>query len=256
VTEAALGVRNLELAFGGVRPLKGVSLDARKGQVTGVIGPNGAGKTSLLNCLSGLYRPAAGTIAFEGRNIAGLPAAEQARSGIARTFQSTALSEELSVLENVLLGRFAQRKTGWLQAFLPLPGGRAEMRAAEQQARGALETMGIAKLADEPVETLAPGFRRLVEISRALAAAPRLLLLDEPAAGLNSAETADLGAILAGLRSPDLAMLLVEHDMELVMSLCDRIVVLNFGEVIAIGAPEEIRRHAEVIRIYLGADHE
>jgi branched-chain amino acid transport system ATP-binding protein len=255
MTEAALEVSKVELAFGGVRPLRGIDLVARKGEVTGIIGPNGAGKTSLLNCLSGLYRATAGTIVFEGRNIEHLATVALISAGVARTFQSTALSEELTVTENVLLGLFARRRTGWARAFLPLPGDRAEREKAERSARDAMERMGVADLALRRVELLAPGFRRLVEIARALAASPRLLLLDEPAAGLNSAETHKLGATLAGLRTPERVILLVEHDMELVMSLCDRVIVMNFGEIIAAGSPDEIKRHPDVVRIYLGADH-
>jgi branched-chain amino acid transport system ATP-binding protein len=255
MTEAALQVSKLELAFGGVKPLRGINLFAQKGEVTGIIGPNGAGKTSLLNCLSGLYRATAGTIVFEGRNIERLATVDLVGAGVARTFQSTALSEELTVTENVLLGLFAQRRTGWAQAFLPLPGGRAEREKAERSARDAMERMGVAEFGSRRVELLAPGFRRLVEIARALAAAPRLLLLDEPAAGLNSAETSRLGQTLAGLRTPERVILLVEHDMELVMSLCDRVIVMNFGEIIAAGSPDEIKRHPDVVRIYLGTDH-
>lgn len=252
---ALLG-REIALSFGGIKVLQGLSMEFRPGEITGLIGPNGAGKTSLFNCLTGAYRPQGGSISHGGAELRGLSPAQRAERGIVRSFQTVALCPDLTVAENVMMGLARNFRSGWLEAFLPLPRGareRAEMRA---RAIAALEDFGLAQTADLLPEQLPPGNQRLVEIARAIVGNPKVLLLDEPAAGLNNSETRDLARALKRLVSPELVMVVVEHDMDLVMSLCDRIHVLNFGAFVACGTPAEIRTDPEVIRIYLGGDDE
>ncbi|MBP0496057.1 ABC transporter ATP-binding protein [Pararoseomonas indoligenes] len=251
-TAAELTVEAVSLSFGGHRVLKEVSMDFRPGQVTGLIGPNGAGKTSLFNCLTGLYRPQQGRIALGGQSLERMPPARRARAGLSRSFQHVALCPELDVLENVMFGRARLGRSGWADAFLPLPGGRAERAEARAAAMDVLRRLDLAAFSDVTPAGLPPGTQRLVEIARAIASRPRVLLLDEPAAGLNPAETRQLTAVLRGLVSPELIIVVVEHDMDLIMQLCDRIHVLNFGQRIASGTPAEIRADPEVIRVYLG----
>lgn len=246
--------RDIQLSFGGIKVLQGLSLEFRPGEITGLIGPNGAGKTSLFNCLTGAYRPQGGSISFAGQELRGLSPAERAERGIVRSFQTVALCPDLTVVENVMMGLARNYQAGWLDAFLPLRRGRAERAEMRDKALGALQEFGLVQSADLLPEQLPPGNQRLVEIARAIVGNPRVLLLDEPAAGLNNSETRDLARALERLISPDLVMVVVEHDMDLVMSLCDRIHVLNFGEFVACGTPEEVRRNPDVIRIYLGGD--
>lgn len=244
----------LKLSFGAVRVLKGVGVELEPGRITGLIGPNGAGKTSLFNCLTGLYRPQEGSITFGGVAMAALPPHRRAALGISRSFQHMALCPDLTVLENVMVGLTLERRSGWANAFLPLPSGTAEDAAARAKARAALDGLGIAAAAQSMPAELPPGTLRLVEIARAMVGEPKALLLDEPAAGLNAVETRDLMRALQRLIRPDLVVVVVEHDMDLIMQLCDRIYVLNFGEVIAHGTPAEVRADPEVVRIYLGGD--
>ena len=249
---ATLCAERISLAFGGHRVLSDVSLDFRAGQVTGLIGPNGAGKTSLFNCLTGLYRPQEGTITLGDMRLEGLPPARRAREGLARSFQHVALCGDLSVIENVMFGRARLGRAGWADAFLPLPRGRAEAAEAREAAEKVLARLGLTAFADASPSGLPPGTQRMVEIARAIVAEPRVLLLDEPAAGLNAAETRHLTEALRALAAPDLVMVVVEHDMDLIMEVCDRIHVLNFGRLIATGTPAEIRTDPEVVRVYLG----
>lgn len=246
--------RDIQLSFGGIKVLQGLSLEFRPGEITGLIGPNGAGKTSLFNCLTGAYRPQGGSISFAGQELRGLSPAERAERGIVRSFQTVALCPDLTVVENVMMGLARNYQAGWLDAFLPLRRGRVERAEMREKALEALQEFGLAQSADLLPEQLPPGNQRLVEIARAIVGNPRVLLLDEPAAGLNNSETRDLARALERLISPDLVMVVVEHDMDLVMSLCDRIHVLNFGEFVACGTPEEVRRNPDVIRIYLGGE--
>jgi len=253
VAEAAtLAAERISLSFGGHRVLSEVTLDFRAGQVTGLIGPNGAGKTSLFNCLTGLYRPQEGTIALGGRRLEGVAPDKRAREGLARSFQHVALCADLSVVENVMFGRARLGRAGWADAFLPLPRGRREAADAREAAGEVLARLGLSACAEASPASLPPGTQRMVEIARAIIAAPRVLLLDEPAAGLNAAETRQLTEALRALASPDLVMVVVEHDMDLIMEVCDRIHVLNFGRLIASGTPAEIRADPEVVRVYLG----
>lgn len=246
--------KDIALAFGGIKVLQGLSLEFRAGEITGLIGPNGAGKTSLFNCLTGAYRPQGGSISFAGQELRGLSPAERAERGIVRSFQTVALCPDLTVVENVMMGLARNYKAGWLDAFLPLRRGAQERVEMREKAIAALQDLGLAHTADLLPEQLPPGNQRLVEIARAIVGSPRVLLLDEPAAGLNNSETRDLARALERLISPDLVMVVVEHDMDLVMSLCDRIHVLNFGEFVACGTPGEVRQDPDVIRIYLGGE--
>ena len=244
----------VSLSFGGIKVLQGLDVEFRAGQITGLIGPNGAGKTSLFNCLTGAYSPQTGSITYAGHVLDGLPPAKRATKGIVRSFQHVALSPDLTVLENVMIGVARNYHAGWLHAFLPTARAQQEQRAMREAANKAVTELGLGKVADKFPTELPPGRQRLVEIARAIVGKPDVLLLDEPAAGLNNSETRDLMRSLQNLASPELVMVVVEHDMDLVMSICDRIYVLNFGEIIACGSPEEVRNNEDVVRIYLGSD--
>ncbi|KQP23326.1 ABC transporter ATP-binding protein [Pseudorhodoferax sp. Leaf267] len=250
----ALVVEQLSLSFGGIHVLQEIGMTLRAGQITGLIGPNGAGKTSFFNCLTGLYAPQVGAIRFGGRRLERVPPAGRAALGFSRSFQHVALCPELSIAENVMIGLHRLSGAGWLDAILPLARGRAERRAHRSQAVAALHRLGIADVADAMPAQLPPGVLRLAEIARATVGAPRVLLLDEPAAGLNSVETHDLAQALKTLRSPQLVLVVVEHDMDLIMEVCDQIHVLNVGRVLACGTPAQVRANPEVVRVYLGDD--
>ncbi|MCP3400844.1 ABC transporter ATP-binding protein [Bradyrhizobium sp. CCGB20] len=249
-----LVAENIALAFGGLQVLSDVSLTLRPGVITGLIGPNGAGKTSLFNCLTGLYHGQRGNSRFGGRSLNGMGPAERAACGITRSFQNLAMCPDLSLLENVLVGLTLTRRSGWFSAFVPTPAQRAEQQDVERRAMAALNELGIASAAHDKPSDLPPGTLRLAEIARAIASGPRAILLDEPAAGLNAVETRDLMRALKRLMRPDLVLLVVEHDMDLIMELCEHIYVLDFGRMIANGSPAEIRAHPDVIRVYLGDD--
>jgi branched-chain amino acid transport system ATP-binding protein len=249
-----LEARNLSLAFGGFTVLDGIEATFPAGEITGLIGPNGAGKTSMFNCLTGLYRPQRGTIRFAGTQFDALPPAMRARHGLARSFQHVALCPDLTAVENVMFGLSRMGRSGWAGALLGLPLARAEEAATRIRAEQALDRLGIGQVADLLPAELPPGTLRLVEIARAIVGAPKILLLDEPAAGLNAAETRELTRVLRQLVAPDLVMVVVEHDMDLIMEICDSIYVLNFGKLIAHGAPDAVRSDPEVARIYLGSD--
>jgi len=249
-----LEVQGLSLSFGGNHVLQGIDMTVMPGQITGLIGPNGAGKTSFFNCLTGLYSPQVGSIRLGEVRLEKVPPTGRAALGFSRSFQHVALCPELSVVENVMVGLDRQSAAGWLDAFLPLPRGRRERAANRESALAALTRLGIAEVADESPSQLPPGVLRLAEIARAIAGRPRVLLLDEPAAGLNSVETRDLSNALMKLRAPDLALVVVEHDMDLIMEVCDVIHVLNVGRLLASGSPAQIRSNREVVKVYLGDD--
>jgi branched-chain amino acid transport system ATP-binding protein len=253
---APLIVDGLSLSFGGVQVLREIAMRFQPGEITGLIGPNGAGKTSFFNCLTGLYSPQRGSIQYGEARLEKVPPTGRAALGFSRSFQHVALCPELSVVENVTIGLDRQSSAGWLEAFLPLPKGRAERASNRALAVTALDRLGISEVADALPTQLPPGVLRLAEIARAIAGEPRVLLLDEPAAGLNSVETRDLSNALKKLRSPQLVLVVVEHDMDLIMDVCDTIHVLNVGTLLASGAPDQIQRNAEVVRVYLGDDDE
>jgi branched-chain amino acid transport system ATP-binding protein len=249
-----LELDRVSLAFGGLQAVEQVSLGVPPGVVKAIIGPNGAGKTTLFNLVTGFLAPQQGRIVFGGEEIQGRPAHAIAARGIARTFQLVQLFEHLTVLENVMVGRHRLSKSGMLAGALCLPWARTEEKVIRYQAREALELVGLADRAGQPAAILPLGLKRLLEIARALAAAPRLLLLDEPASGLDAVETDRLLALILALKERGLTVLLVEHDMGLTMEVADEIAVLNYGKLIAQGPPRAIQRNPEVIAAYLGTD--
>ena len=251
-----LVVDNLALSFGGNQVLHNIAMRFAPGEITGLIGPNGAGKTSFFNCLTGLYSPQQGSIRFGDAELRGLAPTQRAALGFSRSFQHVALCPELCVVENVMIGLDRQSSSGWLDAFLPLARGRKEREHNRELALAALTRLGIAQVADVSPTQLPPGMLRLAEIARAIAGSPSVLLLDEPAAGLNSVETRDLSNALKKLRGPKLVLVVVEHDMDLIMDVCDTIHVLNVGRLLASGAPAHIQANPDVVRVYLGDDDE
>jgi branched-chain amino acid transport system ATP-binding protein len=247
-----LQVRGVSKRFGGVQALVGVSFDVAEGTIKAVIGPNGAGKSTLFDCVAGLTTPDAGTIAFRGQAIHGTPPHEVAARGLARTFQHLRLFPGMTALENVMVGRHLRGTAGFLAGLLHAPWTWREERAIRERALAELEFLGAAGLAQAEATRLSYGQQRAVELARALAADPALLLLDEPAAGLNLRETADLADLLQRVRARGLTILVVEHDMGLVMGICDEVVVLASGRAIADAAPAAVQADPEVVRVYLG----
>ncbi len=247
-----LEVRGLVKRFGGVTAVNALDMTVRGGDVHALIGPNGSGKTTTLNVVSGLYRADGGSVRFDGHEIAGAAAHAIARRGVARTFQNIRLFGELSVLENVMIGRHVRTRTGFIGALLPGGATAREERDTRERARELLAFVGLGHAAEAVARSLPYGDQRRVEIARALASEPRLLLLDEPAAGMNPAETDTLVELLRRVRANGTTLLLIEHDMNLVMSVSDTITVLNFGQHIAEGPPSEVARNADVITAYLG----
>jgi branched-chain amino acid transport system ATP-binding protein len=249
-----LEVCNLGMQFGGVAALHDVCYSVPGGIIQAVIGPNGAGKTTLFNCISGMLKPSYGRIVFNGREIAGRAPHKIAESGISRTFQHVALFKKMTVLENVMLGRHPRTGCGFLAAGLRLPGTRFEERQILQKGMEYLEFVGLADVAGLEAGTLPLGKQKILEIARALATEPRLVLLDEPAGGLNMKETEDLGELIEAIRRLGTTVMLVEHDMNLIMDISDRILVLHFGKVLASGTPGEIKENSAVIEAYLGIE--
>ena len=252
--KALLSLKGLGRSFGGVEALAKVSLEIEEGKIFGLIGPNGAGKTTLINLVSGLIAPSSGSIVWLGTDIGGRRAHRAARAGIARTFQNIELFGEMSVLENVVVGPPYPPPLRPDRPLAPPPLAAREEAEARAEAMALLERLGLAELAGKDPATLSYGDQRRVEIARALALAPRLLLLDEPAAGMNEKETAALGEFIVDLKRHGYTMLVVEHHMDLIMEICDEIAVLNFGRKIAQGEPAVVSRDEAVLEAYLGRE--
>ena len=254
-TKELLKATDVSMVFGGLSAVSDLNLYIRAGELVGLIGPNGAGKTTAFNLFTGVYRPTTGDITLRGKSIVGLAPYQITARGIARTFQNIRLFGELSVLDNVKIAYHSHMNYGLLEAVLRVGRYRAEERKLEEEAMRLLEIFRLSDSAQEKAKNLPYGAQRRLEIARALAAQPALLLLDEPAAGMNPQETQELMEMIRWVRREfGITILLIEHDMALVMGICERIYVLEYGAVIASGAPAEIRSNPEVIRAYLGAE--
>jgi branched-chain amino acid transport system ATP-binding protein len=251
-----LEIAEVHLAFAGVKAIDGVSLTVHRGEVFAVIGPNGAGKTSIFNCISGVYHPGRGSIRFEGRNLLGMRPDRIADLGVARTFQNIELFPQLTVLDNLMLGRHQHLRYGTPAAMIRIGKAAREEARNREVVEGIIEFLDIQQHRKSYVAMLPYGIQKRVELGRALAMAPKLLLLDEPAAGMNLEETEDMARFITDIRRElGIGILLVDHDMHLVMDLADTVLAIDFGRPIAVGTPREIQTNQDVIRAYLGQEH-
>ncbi|MBB3257492.1 branched-chain amino acid transport system ATP-binding protein [Paraburkholderia bannensis] len=253
--QALLKVAGLQMRFGGLLAVDGIEFDVRPNEVFAIIGPNGAGKTTVFNCVGGFYKPTAGDIVLDGHAINGRPSHQVARRGLVRTFQNIRLFKQLTVLENLMVAQHLKVNRNMLSGLFATPAYRRAERAALERAAYWLERLGLRDVANREAGTLSYGHQRRLEIARCMITDPRLLMLDEPAAGLNPQEKIELQHMIDGLRNEfGISVLLIEHDMSLVMGVSDRILVMEHGKPIMIGKPEEVRNDPRVIKAYLGED--